>query len=105
MPAWPKLDFEEAQAARPNFVLVGNASRAEHDGEGSVLGFLAAVAFTIVAFEQQRKKRKLMRVGREFAGDRMTKIGEDGAALLALALYEAEETAGAHVLAVEQVAG
>ena len=47
LPRGPDLDFVKANAAGPDFVLMGNAGGPEHKSERSILALAAAVAFTI----------------------------------------------------------
>ena len=103
LPGRANLDFKKPDAARTNFVLMGNAGGAKHDGERAELGILPAVAFAVMAIQKQRKKRKLVRVHREFARSGVTQIGEDCATLLALAVDGTEEIACSHVLSVRHV--
>jgi len=100
LPRRANLDFKKPDTARTDFVLMGNAGGAKHDGERTELGILPAVAFAVMAVEKQRKKRKLMRMHRELARSSVAQIGEDGATLLTLAVDGTEEIACSHVLSV-----
>ena len=97
MPRGADLDFVKADAARTDFVLMGNARRPEHKGERSVLALAAPVAFSIQTVEQEGEKGEFMRVHRELAGSGMAQIGENGPTLFALALDRAEEATCGHV--------
>ena len=69
------LDFVKANAARPDFVLMGKARRPEHKAERSALA-LAALAFAIQTVEQEGEKGEFMRMHGELAGSGMAQIGE-----------------------------
>lgn len=97
LPRRAKLDFVQANATRADFVLMGNAGGAKHKREGAELGLAAATALGVEAVKQQSEKRKFMRMHGELAGNGVAQIGENGAALLALAVDGAEEIARAHV--------
>lgn len=99
LPRGAQLDFKQANAARPDFVLVGNARGTEHKRKRTELRLLAAIAFTVMAFEQQGKERQFVGVHWEFAGSGVAQVGEDGAALLVPGPNGSEEAARAHVLA------
>ncbi|HEX8837487.1 MAG TPA: hypothetical protein VF748_11165 [Candidatus Acidoferrum sp.] len=97
-PGGADLDLVKANAARPDFVLMGNARGPEHNAERSVLALVAAVAFTIQTVEHEGEKGEFVRMHGELAGSGMAQIGENGATVFAFALNCAEEAACAHVL-------
>lgn len=99
LPARAKLNFVEVDAARADFVLMGDTRGTKHECERAELGLPAAIAFAVVAVEKQSKKREFMRMHGQLAGNGVAEIREDGAALLALAMNGAVEIARAHVLA------
>lgn len=96
-PGGADLDFVKANAARPDFVLMGKARRPEHKAERSVLAVTAAAAFAIQTVEQEGEKGEFMRMHGELAGSGMAQIGENGVTLFAFALNCSEEAACAHV--------
>ena len=51
-PAWADFNFKEAHAARPNFVLMWNASRTKMQRVRPELRILPLIAFAVFAFEQ-----------------------------------------------------
>lgn len=99
LPSRAKLDFVQADAARADFVLMGDARGAKHECERAVLGLPAAVALPVKPVEEQSEKREFMRMHGELAGNGVAQISKDSAALFALAVDGAEEIARAHVLA------
>src|SRR5262249_23084370 len=96
LPGGTQLDFEEAQAAEADFVLMGNPSGAKHDREGAVLSLTAAVTFAVQAIEEQSEKRELVGMHKQFAGNGMTQVRKNGPALFVLAVNGAIEATGAH---------
>ena len=98
LPEGAKLDFEKADAAGTDFVLMRNAGGTEHQGKWSVLSLAAATALAVMAIEDECEKSKLVRVLGKLAGRGVAHVGENGAALLARAVDGAEEIARAHVL-------
>jgi hypothetical protein len=100
LPRRANLDFKQPYAARTNFVLMGNSGGAKHDGEWAELGILPAIAFAVMPIKKQGEKREFVRVHGQLARSGVTQIGEDGAALFALAVDGAEEIAGSHVLSI-----
>lgn len=92
------FNLKETNPIGANLILMGNASRAAHEGEGWHLVLLAAVALAIVAAENHTEKRKLMRMGRQAAWGGVLQVGENGAVLLALRLNCPEERASAEAM-------
>jgi hypothetical protein len=100
LPRRANLDFKQPYAVRTNFVLMGNAGGAKHDGERTELGILPAVALAVMAIEKQCEEGELVGVHGQLARSGVTQIGKDSATLLALAVDGAEEIARSHVLSV-----
>jgi hypothetical protein len=97
LPRRANLDFKKPDTARTNFVLMGDAGGAKHDGERAELGILPAVAFAVMPIKKQGEEGEFVRVHRQLARSGVTQIGKDGAAMLALVVDGAEEIACAHV--------
>ena len=75
---------------------MGNSGGTKHDGEGAVLSLPAAIAFSIQAVEEQREKRELVGMHGEFAGNGVTQVRENGAALFAPGMDGTVEVSSAH---------
>lgn len=102
-PARTEFDMEETQAARSDFVLVGNAGGAEHQGHRRELFLFAAVAFAVVATKEQAKEGQFVGMHGELAGDGMAKIAEDRAGVLQAMPHRAIELAATKGLVTARI--
>ncbi len=81
LPSWPDLDIKEPDTAWADFVLVWDAGRSKLNGKWAEVVLLAAIAFRVVAFENDCEEWEFMRVRRHFARGPMTQVSEDYTAL------------------------
>lgn len=98
LPVRAEFDVEEAQAARGDFVLVGNTRGTKHQGHRRELFVFAAVAFAVVAAEEQAEERQFVAMHGKFARNGMTKIAEDGPGIFDPIADGTEELASAEGL-------
>ena len=91
LPRRAELYVEKTQTAGRDFILMRNAGGAEHDGHGSKLFELAAVAFAVKAAEEQAEEGEIVGVHGEFAGNGMAEIAEHGAGMFDAVADGAEE--------------
>lgn len=83
LPTLPELNLEKPDAMWTDFVLMRNSGRTEMNGERTELPFLAAVAFTVKAVQQDGEKGQFVRVGREPAWRSVAQIRKDRTAQFA----------------------